>query len=232
MTTDDFNLRRRYFGIINRCYNPKAPDYNRYGGKGVTMCQEWLDSFNLFKEWSLNNGYSSELEIDKDILCDKLGISPKIYSPSTCQWISKSENTAYMLKNRVYKEVAQYDLDGNLLHIYKTIAVASQQTGIDASNISRVCSNSRELAGNFQWKYVEDSKEISKYVPPIFGKKVIQIDKETGEVLAMFDSATIAAKALGKAKSSPITQVCTQYILPSGNSRSTAYGFKWSYADL
>ena len=229
MNTDDFNLRRRYFGIINRCYNVNAKDYSRYGGKGVVMCQEWLDSFNLFKSWCLTNGYSKELEIDKDILCDKLGVYPKVYSPSTCMWITKSENSKYMHKSKVHRKVAQYSLKGNLITTYSTVTEAAKVTGVNFTNICRACNCKRDTAGDFQWKYVDDARVISAYTPSTYGIKVVQLDKETNEVLAVFASATEATKYIGKVKSSPITQVCTRYILPSGNCRTTAYGFKWAY---
>jgi hypothetical protein len=81
--------------IKDRCYNPNVPTYPIYGGKGVTMCDEWINDPKAFVEWSINNGWEKGLVIDKDILSDKLGINPPIYSPQTCQWISTKSNVAY-----------------------------------------------------------------------------------------------------------------------------------------
>lgn len=72
----------------NRCNNKNYNHYNNYGGRGVTVCEEW-DKFESFHEWSINNGYSDTLTIDKDILCKGLSIDPPVYSPSTCKWVDR-----------------------------------------------------------------------------------------------------------------------------------------------
>lgn len=84
----------------NRCYNKNNQAFKNYGDKGVTVCDEWKNDYLSFKEWSLDNGYKNTLEIDKDILCHKLDIFPKIYSPKTCLWVTKSENSIDANKRR------------------------------------------------------------------------------------------------------------------------------------
>lgn len=86
-------------GIRQRCNNPNCSSYKMYGAVGVTICKEWDDYVN-FRDWSLANGYKEDLEIDKDYLCDKLNVSPKVYSPKTCRWITRKENMEYTNKNR------------------------------------------------------------------------------------------------------------------------------------
>ena len=78
--------------IICRCYNKNAQNYKNYGGRGVTMCDEWRNSFKSFYDWCILNGWSSGLQIDKDAKSDKLGIIP-IYSPDTCTIMSGKENS-------------------------------------------------------------------------------------------------------------------------------------------
>ncbi len=82
-------------GMINRCHGKgtNTNTYKYHRDKGVTVCTEWRENFIVFKEWSLQNDYKENLEIDKDILCDKLNIHPKIYSPKTCLWVTKKENS-------------------------------------------------------------------------------------------------------------------------------------------
>ena len=62
-------------GIIFRCYNKNAHNYYLYGEKGVTVCKEWVDDEIAFVNWSKANGWKKGLQIDKDILSRKLGIS-------------------------------------------------------------------------------------------------------------------------------------------------------------
>lgn len=85
-------LYRIWRGMIRRCYEPNAMGYNVYGAKGVTVCDEWKNSYKVFKDWSLRNGYTEEMTIDKDELCELNNIHPKVYSPETCIWKTASEN--------------------------------------------------------------------------------------------------------------------------------------------
>lgn len=90
-----------FHGILNRCYNPNVPEYKEYGGEGVTLYQklfnfqefcEVLTRLPNYDKWK--NDTTGYWEIDKDILCDKYGISPKIYSEKTCHFIPHYMNMA------------------------------------------------------------------------------------------------------------------------------------------
>ncbi len=72
-------------GIKQRCYYPKHDSFKNYGARGITMCNEWRDSFKEFFEWSIKNGYAENLEIDR--IDNDSG-----YSPENCRYITKSEN--------------------------------------------------------------------------------------------------------------------------------------------
>lgn len=85
-------LYRVWEGIKKRCYNPNAWNYKYYGGKGVVMCNEWLNSSATFIAWGKSNGYQKGMHIDKDVLSIKNNISPPIYSPSTCQFLTQRES--------------------------------------------------------------------------------------------------------------------------------------------
>lgn len=69
-----------------RCYNPNCAPYKYYGGKGVKVCDEWLE-YKGFKAWALANGYTDTLTIDR---IDSNGD----YEPDNCQWITFAENIA------------------------------------------------------------------------------------------------------------------------------------------
>lgn len=80
-----------WLNMRSRCLTETHPNYKFYGGIGITICETW-DDFQVFKLWSVEAGYKPGLVLDKDELCNELGISPKKYGPGTCQWIAKTKN--------------------------------------------------------------------------------------------------------------------------------------------
>lgn len=74
-----------WLGIKDRCLNPKSKQYFNYGGRGITVCDEWLGEYGStnFCKWSLDNGYKKGLELDR------IDVN-KGYSPDNCRWVSNS----------------------------------------------------------------------------------------------------------------------------------------------
>ena len=71
-------------GMKKRCYNTKFEHYDRYGGRGIKVCEEWKKDFSIFKDWSLQNGYKEGLEIDR------IDVDGN-YEPSNCNWKTRTE---------------------------------------------------------------------------------------------------------------------------------------------
>lgn len=74
-----------WLGMRSRCNNPNDTGYSNYGARGITVCQEW-DDFVKFEKWSMENGYSETLTLDR-IKNDGN------YEPQNCRWITKLEQS-------------------------------------------------------------------------------------------------------------------------------------------
>lgn len=100
---DLFNLWQT---MKTRCENPKRENYERYGARGITICEEWHEA-KVFVEWALQNGYKKGLQLDR---ID----NNKGYSPDNCRFVTPAENsrnrrnTKFLTVQGVTKCVAEW----------------------------------------------------------------------------------------------------------------------------
>jgi hypothetical protein len=94
MTTKDRRTYSTWQGMKQRCYNPKCAQYKNYGGRGITVCDEWLNSFAAFVRdmGEKPEGFSID-RIDND----------KGYSKENCRWATLEEQ-ARNQRRSVYLE--------------------------------------------------------------------------------------------------------------------------------
>lgn len=119
-------------GMKDRCYNSNVLEYDNYGGRGIKVCEEWLNDFQAFYNWSMSHGYSDDLTIDRK---DNDGD----YCPENCRWVTYKEQNNNTSRNRLLTNAGETH----------TISEWSEILGINASTISsrlsRGCSDVEAL---------------------------------------------------------------------------------------
>lgn len=83
-----------YNNMKCRCYKKGSPAYKNYGGRGITICKSWLNSFPNFLNWAISSGWNKSLSLER---ID----NNKGYSPSNCKWATRYEQSRNNRRNKL-----------------------------------------------------------------------------------------------------------------------------------
>lgn len=122
-----------YHGMLQRCYNKKSPSFGNYGRAGISVCDEWRNSYDEFFKWAMANGYREGLTIDR---IDSAGN----YEPGNCRWITLSENSARANVNRQKNHTKLHNItaessDGEII-VITNIAKFCREHNLNVSNVN------------------------------------------------------------------------------------------------
>lgn len=148
-----------YRSMMGRCYTESNIRFDKYGKIGVVVCQEWIDSFKVFFDWAILNGWAKGLEIDKDIKYkEKFGTATgKIYSPEFCCFVTPKENC----RNRTTSRFIEFNGQS------KTMVEWAEDIGIKKSTLSM-------RLNNFGWSVEKAlTTPLIKYKNGLSGKPQI-----------------------------------------------------------
>lgn len=136
-------LYKIWGGMKERCFRAKHTHYKDYGGRGITVCEEWKgeDGFYSFREWALKNGYSDNLTLDR---IDNNGN----YEPMNCRWITVKEQMNN--KRTSHFVIANGDK--------MTVAQCSQKYNIPKSTIIWREKHGRNILNGSKMQIEEDSE--------------------------------------------------------------------------
>jgi hypothetical protein len=128
---------KTYYHVKSRCYNPLNKSYANYGGRGITMCEEWLTNRESFIKWAIETGCKEGLALDR---INNNGP----YSPKNCRWVTPQEN------NQNRRSTKFYTFNGLTLNL---------QQWCDKYNISRSMVTARINRGWSFEKAITTSKQ-------------------------------------------------------------------------
>lgn len=125
----------------NRCLRKKNHNYSNYGWRWITICPQWINSFEQFYAdmWPRPPGTSLDR---KD--------SNGNYEPSNCQW---QTNLWQVINRRVVKPISQFTLDRIFIQSFSCAQEAATITWVDRASISKVAWWKMKTAGWFLWKF-------------------------------------------------------------------------------
>lgn len=88
-----YHIYRIWKAMKWRCNTRNKRTESAYWGRGITVCDEWVASFEAFRDWSLANGYARDLTIDR--IDNDAG-----YSPANCRWVTVAQQALNTRQNR------------------------------------------------------------------------------------------------------------------------------------
>ena len=122
------------------------------------------------------------------------------------------------------KPIAQFDLNGKYLRTFKSASQAARSANDAQGNVSAVANGKRKYSGKYQYAYIENGKIPSKNsvtAADNVSKRILQLDKISGQVLAEYES--VGAAAIAISGSQPNISACIN------GRKKTAYGYKWKF---
>lgn len=158
-------LYRLWANMIARCETESRREYKNYGGRGISVCEEWRNDFTSFRDWAVSNGYDPKLPTDKCML-DRIDNDGN-YCPSNCRWVTRSEqnrNKRGLEKPRTARPVLQLDEYGNVVARFRSMTMAGNAIGIPPSCIRQVCIGDSKSTHGTYWRFAKPDADEERLV--------------------------------------------------------------------
>lgn len=200
--------RKRIYGVWlsmkDRCYNVNCSTYENYGGRGIKVCDEWLgeNGAENFIKWAYENGYDKNAPYGECTL-DRRDVNGD-YEPDNCRWVTQKEQANNKRNN------LKFEYKGEI----KTLAEWCEIYEKNYDSIRR-----RIVRDGWEFEKALLTPLDTKKLP----KKVIQISRETKEVIAIYKNIAEASEKTGINRRS-ISRCCN-------NKQEEVFGFAWEFTE-
>lgn len=106
-----------WHGMKRRCYDPNTRNYKDYGGRGIKICDEWLNDYQPFHDWAMANGYNPNAKRGECTI-GRINNDGN-YEPKNCRWISiaeqqNPESKRKAVKTKTPKRKTDIEINGEL----------------------------------------------------------------------------------------------------------------------
>ena len=147
-------LFQTWSNMISRCYNYNDPKFKIYGGKGVYVCDSWLNFDTFVEDASKLENYEQKLKTPSNYQLDKDYLGGKCYSKESCVWMTISKNSKLTIKQ------FEYTISNGVDCVtFTNIEEAARKIKVDPTNLNRVCNGVRKTVG--KW-YLTNKKDLFK----------------------------------------------------------------------
>jgi hypothetical protein len=106
-----------------RCYNPSRVEFDEYGKRGITVCDEWKNDYAAFRDWALANGYDPQAKHGQCTI-ERIDVNGN-YEPSNCRIATQKEQCNNLRKNILI------EIDGRT----QTLKQWADESGLDEAKI-------------------------------------------------------------------------------------------------
>lgn len=208
---------------ISYCLSFDGKRKREYAHTLVARCFIPKNNFKYLETEDVSNIDYNSLEINHK---DENGLNNMV---DNLEWCTHTYNVNYGTRtkrviNATSKKIEQYDLNGNFIKEWNSLADASNYYGISRGTLCSCLKGDIKSSNGFQWKYKGSKEKINKYSSCVSPRKVIQLDLE-GNFIARYDSLHDAERLTG-VWMTQIRKCCNK--TPMYN---TAKGFKWLWED-
>lgn len=182
----DHPIYKSYYKMKSRCLNKNNLNYKHYGGRGIKICNQWINDFINFYDWSIKNGWKKGLTIDR------INVNGD-YDPSNCRWATMKVQSSNKRNSRYITVGGKTYTLTQLAELYK-VPRSTLFYRIETGLCPKVAVNVEPQRGK---KLVGEKNNAHKSSPNYDRRKQVLAYRENMDIVLDFNGVREAARFLG-----------------------------------